>query len=250
MKIRVEPFTVDDFVHVYNRGNRKMIVFRDINDKWRFLKILRFFNDEYSPANSFRQLEWSVGGNVGVRPQQLPSGEFKWPEWPKDWPSHKPLVKILSYCLKNNHFHLLLKEITAGGISKFMRKLGDGFTVYSNLKYDEVGRVFQGSYRGRTVMKDIKILQYLDAYIQIFNPFEDYPGGIEKALKEFDQAFEFAMNSPFCSLGESFGKRNLKIIDRDILKEMFPNKEMYKKFAYDALLVRNTREILGKLTMD
>ena len=251
MKIRVEPFTVGDFVHVFNRGNRKAIVFRDTNDKWRFLKILRFFNDEFSPPNFSRfAITGEIEEVIGVRPQSLPSGKFEWPERPKDWPSRKPLVKILAYCIKNNHFHLLLKEITDKGITKFMRKLGDGFTVYSNLKYDEVGRVFQGSYRGRTITKDIKNLQYLDAYIQVFNIFEDYPGGIEKALKEFDKAFDFAMNSVFSSLGESFGKRNLKIIDRDILKEMFPNVAMYKKFAYDALLVRNVREILGKLTMD
>lgn len=223
-----------------------MIIFRDVNDKWRFLKILRFFNNEYSPSNLSRQPEW----NIKVKPQSLPLGEFKWPDWPKTWPSHKPLVKILAYSLKDNHFHLLLKEIIAGGISKFMKKLGDGFTGYSNLKYDEVGRVFQGSYKGRTAMKDIKVLQYLDAYVQVFNPFEDYPGGIERALEEFDKVFEFAMNNPFCSLGESFGKRNLKIIDRDILREMFPNVEMYKKFAYDALLVRNIREVLGKLTIE
>jgi hypothetical protein len=248
--MRVEPFIVGDFIHVYNRGNRKMIVFRDINDKWRFLKILRFFNDEYSPSNPSRQLERSVDGTVEVKPQQLPSGEFRWPDWPKNWPSHKPLVKILAYCLRDNHFHLLLKEITKGGISKFMRKLGDGFTCYSNLKYDEVGRVFQGSYRGKTVMNDIKILQYLDAYIQVFNIFEEYPGGIEKALKEFNKAFEFALDNPFCSLGESFGKRNLGIIDRDILKEMFSDINVYKEFVYDALLVRNIREVLNKLTIE
>ncbi len=222
-----------------------MVIFRDINDKWRFLKILRFFNDEYSPSNSSRHIR-----NIEVKPQSFPSGEFKWPVWPKSWPPHKPLVKILSYCLKENHFHLLLKEIIAGGISKFMKKLGDGFTGYINLKYDEVGRIFQSPYRGKTAMRDVKILQYLDAYIQVFNPFEDYPGGIEKSLKEFDKAFEFVLNNPFCSLGESFGRRNLGIIDRDILGEMFPNLSVYREFTYDALLVRNTREILGKLTID
>ncbi|MDO8619662.1 MAG: hypothetical protein Q7R49_07075 [Candidatus Daviesbacteria bacterium] len=249
--MRKEPFTVGDFIHVYNRGNRKMIIFRDINDKWRFLKILRFFNDEYSPPNSFRQLNRNIEDwNVEVRPQPIPSGQFKWPEWPKSWPSHKPLVKILAYCLRDNHFHLLLKEVIAGGISKFMKKLGDGFTGYSNLKYDEVGRVFQGPYKGRTAMHDTKILQYLDAYVQVFNSFEEYLGGIEKVLKEFDEAFEFVLSNPFCSIGESFGKRNLGIVDRDILTEMFPNLEVYKKFVYDALLVRNFREVLGKFTIE
>jgi len=244
--MRVEPFTVGDFIHAFNRGNRKTIVFRDVNDRWRFLKILRFFNDEYSPPNPTRQ----ISRNVEVRPQQLPVDKFKWPEWPKSRPPHKPLVKILAYSLRDNHFHLLLKEIIAGGISKFMKKLGDGFTGYSNLKYNEVGRVFQGPYKGRTIMGDIKFLQYLDAYIQVFNPFEEYPGGIGKALKEFDKAFEMVLNNPFCSLGESFVKRNLNIINRDVLEEIFPNLEVYKKFTYDALLVRNIREILGKLTID
>lgn len=222
-----------------------MIIFSDVNDEWRFLKILRFFNDEYSPSNSSRHIR-----NIEVRPQSFPSGEFKWPEWPKSWPPHKPLVKILSYCLKDNHFHLLLKEIIKGGISRFMKKLGDGFTLYRNIKNDEVGRIFQGSYRGKTVMGDAKILQYLDAYIQVFNLFEEYPGGIEKALKEFDRAFEFALDNPFSSLGESFGRRNLGIIERDVLADMFPNLEIYKKFAYDALLVRSIREVLGKLTIE
>ncbi|MDO8663465.1 MAG: hypothetical protein Q7K28_01325, partial [Candidatus Wildermuthbacteria bacterium] len=142
------------------------------------------------------------------------------------------------------------KEIIAGGISRFMQKLATGFTVYSNLKYDEVGRVFQGPYRGRTAVRDERAIQYLDAYIQLFNPFEDYLGGIEGTLKEFNKAFELTLNDPFCSLGESFSRRNLEIIDRDILKETLSDLEIYKKFAYDALLVRNTREVLGKLTID
>jgi len=131
-----------------------------------------------------------------------------------------------------------------------MKKIGDGFTLYRNIKYDEVGRIFQGPYKGKTLMSDIKILQYVDCYIQVFNVFEEYPGGIEEALREFDKAFEFVLNNPFCSLGESFGKRNLGIIERDVLGEMFPDLEVYKKFTYDALLVRNIREVLGKLTIE
>lgn len=236
--MRVEPFTVGDLLHVYNRGNRKMPIVDDENDKWRFLKILRYFNDEFSPQNPFREIETLIRTGEDVRFQ-----------WPKSWPSPKPLVKILAYCLMPNHYHLLLKEIVKGGVSKFMKKIGDGFTGYINLKYGETGKVFQGSYKGK-VIKEEKILQYLDVYIQVLNPFELYPGGIKKALKEFDKAFEFAMNYPFCSLGESFGRRNLNILSREELAEVFPNLAAYKALAYDALLVRNIREILGKLTME
>jgi hypothetical protein len=131
-----------------------------------------------------------------------------------------------------------------------MKRLGDAYTKFFNTKYEEKGRVFQSSYRGKVLRGDFKNLHYLDAYIQVFNSFKEYPGGIERALKEFDEAFEFALKDPFSSLGEAFGKRNLQIIDRDILAEAFPNLKIYKEFVKDALLVRNIREILGKLTID
>jgi len=245
-RMRVEPFTVGDFIHVYNRGNKGMPICRDVNDRWRFLKILRFLNDEYFPPHPLR-LPGSNLSTFDVASSPLAGRSF---DWPKDWPPHKPLVKILSYKLKENHFHLLLKEIKKGGVSKFMKRLGDAYTKFFNTKYEEKGRVFQSSYRGKVLRGDFKNLHYLDAYIQIFNSFEEYPGGIERALKEFDEAFEFALKDPFSSLGEAFGKRNLQIIDRDILAEVFPNLKIYKEFVKDALLVRNIREILGKLTID
>jgi len=236
--MRKEPFAIGNYVHVYNRGNRKMPIVYDEADKWRFLKILRYFNDEFSPPNIFRQLDLLIG-----------IGQSRLFEWPQNWPAHKPLVKILAYCLMPNHFHLLLKEITEGGISKFMKKLGDGFTKYINIKYDETGRVFQSSYKAKTIIDD-EFIRYLDTYIQIFNPFELYSGGIKAALKEFNKAFEFAMDYPFCSLGESFGKRKMKIIDRDILREIFPDLKNYKEFTQDALVVRSLREVLAGLTIE
>ena len=237
-KMRKEPFTIGDFIHVYNRGNRKMPIVHDDNDKWRFLKILCYFNDEFSPQNIFRELSYLIE-----------SGGCQRFEWPQNWPKQKPLVKILAYHLSPNHFHLLLKEIAEGGVSRFMKKFSNGFTNYSNTKYNEVGSVFQGSYKARTI-NNVKHLQYIDAYIQVFNAFELRPGGIETALKEFNEAFDFALEYPFCSIGESFGRRRVNILDRDIFKEVFSDLDMYKKFVYEALMVRNIREVLGKLTLD
>jgi hypothetical protein len=101
--MRVEPFTVGDFVHVFNRGNRGLPIFRDVNDKWRFLKILRFLNDEYFPDHPIRKVTSLPTSNVGSL-NPLAGKSF---EWPKHWPSHKPLVKILSHKERENHFHLL-----------------------------------------------------------------------------------------------------------------------------------------------
>jgi len=236
--MRIEPFTIGDFVHVFNRGNRKLPIVYDENDKWRFLKILRYFNDEFSPPNLFRDLA------------QLQKAAFYKPfMWLPEWPPHKPLVKILCFCLLENHFHLLLKEIIKGGVTKFMEKLGTGFTNYINVKYNEVGRVFQGPYKGRTI-KEIRHLQYLNVYIQVLNPLELFPGGLEMALKDFEKAFELVMNYKFSSLPDFLGKRDLFIIDKDIFKEIFPAIEIYKEFTREVIMTGGLREILEKLAID
>ncbi len=233
-----ELITKGNFGHIYNRGGRKMPIVYNEADKWRFLKSLRYLNDEYSIPNLFRYIE-----------QEIKSGKCRHFERPKNWPSPRPLVKILSYCLMPNHFHLLLKQITQGGISKFMGRFSDSFTKHINTKHNISGRLFQSPYQLKFI-KDEKYLQYVDAYIQVFNIFELYPGGLEKAIKEFDKAFNFVLEYPFCSLGESFGKRNLRIIDRDILRETFKTLQEYKEFAREAIVYHNIRKDFKKYIID
>ena len=222
-----EQILIEDLGHIYNRGSRKMPIIYDEADKWRFLKSLYYLNDEYAPTNIFQRLK-----------SEIELGKCRNFERPKDWPDSRPLVKILSYCLMPNHFHLLLKQITENGISRFMARFSDSFTKHINTKHDMSGRLFQSSYQSR-LAKNEKMIWHTDVYIQVFNPFELYPGGSDKATKEFDKAFEFVLEYPFCSLGESFGKRNLHIIDRDVLGEIWSNVAEYKEFAQEAIIYHN-----------
>jgi len=249
MSIRVEPFVVGNFIHAYNRGNKKGPIFFCKTDYWRFLRALRFFNDERD-ITKFAQC---LGDLISSKKKSLKgadpfSGRNTF-EWQAEWGPQKPLVEIVAYHLSPNHYHLLLKEINPGGISKFMKKMGAGYTVYQNIKRGETGRIFQGQYRGKTI-NDEKYLQYLDAYIQVFNPFELFKGGIEAALNDFDRAFDFALDYPFCSLGEAYASRNLRIVKRDCFGHVFKDLHTYKEFCREALLTRNNREFLGKLAME
>ena len=218
-----EISTIGDFVHVYNRGSRKMPIVYDEADKWRFLKTLRYFNDEYYSSNILRSVKTHID-----------SGKCNQFERPKNWPSPRPLVKILAYCLMPNHFHLLLEEIRENGISKFMSRLSDSFTKYINTKRNESGRLFQGPYQFK-IIKDERYFQYVGMYIQVFNPFELYPGGVGKAVDEFDKAFDFVLEYAFSSLGESFGRRNLHILGKDTSEEIYKGLEGYKETAREAL---------------
>lgn len=128
----------------------------------------------------------------------------------------------------------------------FMRKIGTGMTNYSNTKYHETGRLFQGAYKARTVNSDT-YLRYLSVYVQVKNTFELYPGGLAKAVREFDNAFDFAVDYPFCSLADYAGDRESPIIDKDILGELFPTPKSYKEFARECILGMNLEEKLGEI---
>ena len=257
----VEPFTVGNYIHAYNRGNKKAVIFCDKSEYWRFLWTLRFFNDQRDIAEFARCLSDLVAEQKEILRQLRglqgsdPCKTNDWRdgrntfEWRKEWGEQQPLTQIISYHLSPNHFHLLLKEIEPGGISKFIKKISGGYTIYRNLKSGENGKIFQGHYRGKTI-DDEKYLQYLDAYIQLFNPFELFEDGILNALNHFDEAFQFALDYPFCSLGESFGLRNLGIVNRDCFAKTFPDIKIYKEFCRDALVTRSVRAFLGKLAME
>lgn len=75
-------------------------------------------------------------------------------------------------------------------------------------------------------------------------------GGLKKAAEEFDEAFDSAINNPFCSLADYAGDRKSPIIDKDLLGELFPNKRDYKKFARECILGMNLEERLGDAIKD
>lgn len=223
-------------MHIYNRGNRKQEIVRDSKDKWHFLEILYYFNSDFtSGGRPFRdiqkiEMERTVLSRQGRNPFV----------WPPDWPERNPIVKIMSFSLLPNHFHLFLKEIKEGGISTFMKRIGTGMATYSNVKYHEVGRLFQGPYKSKIIDEEI-YFQYLSVYIQVKNIFELYLGGYEKALQEFDKAYEWAVKYPYCSLADYATNRNSPIVDKDILGEFFSDPQKYKEFA---------RQCLGKIDLN
>lgn len=61
--------------------------------------------------------------------------------------------KILSYCLMNNHYHLLV-QTTAPNLSQGMRQLNGVFAQWFNRRYRRVGHLFQGRFSARLVQAD------------------------------------------------------------------------------------------------
>jgi len=211
--MRKEPYGVGSFVHVIHRGTRGVSIVRDNDDKNRFLLMLVHFNDEYQPSNWFRD----------INNQNL--SQFERPNW---WPKQKKIVHIIAFCLLNNHFHLLLEEIQDGGISKFMQRLGTGMSYRYNLKYDEKGSLFQGSFRSRTVNTDNYLRQVI-AYIQLKNTLDVLKEKI-KSKKDFEKSYALACKYPYSSLGDHIGIFKRPIVEKTVVTEIFPSEE-FKEFS-------------------
>ncbi|MHB8913898.1 MAG: transposase [Minisyncoccota bacterium] len=147
-------------------------------------------------------------------------------------------MHLLAWVLQDNHFHFLAQEIRDGGAAKFMQRLGGSMTAASNAKYSEVGSLFQGSYKSKTVDEDAYV-RYLAFYIQVKNVLEQRLGGLKRAIAEFDQAWEWALSFPYSSL-PAYARGNdfptAIIIDGSFFSEMFPDREAFKREAFEMLL--------------
>jgi putative transposase len=148
--MRNYSFAPGEFYHVYSRGVDKRDIFMDFQDRERFKKLL-FYCNGTRPTN-MRSL-----------PRGLPFAD-----------GHNrrgdPIVEIGAYCLMPNHFHLLIREPTGEGISRFMLKLLTGYSYYFNIRYQRKGRLFSSSFQSKHSDSD-EYLKYLFAYIHL-NPLK------------------------------------------------------------------------------
>ena len=72
-----------------------------------------------------------------------------------------------SYCLMNNHYHLLV-QTAEGNLSQGMRQLNGVYTQRFNRSHGRVGHLFQGRYKAILVQRDAYFLE-LCRYI-VLNP--------------------------------------------------------------------------------
>lgn len=114
-------------------------------------------------------------------------------------PRTEPLVDIASYCLMPNHPHILIREINYGGISTFMQKVGTGYTMYFNKKYERAGALFSGPFKAVHVEQDShfrRVVNYIHA-----NPAELYEPGWKRGVVRNEARLQKLLTSyPFSSL--------------------------------------------------
>lgn len=172
-----------DYYHIYNRGAHKATIFSDHQDYWRFLCLLYVGNNR----DPFQLRDYSEKDVFHTDRKEI-------------------LVEIVAYCLMPNHFHLALKEHVPNGMTRFIRKVCTGYSMYYNIKYKHSGTIFQGKYKTKPVMDE----QYFDILINYIhlNPFGiEEPNLTTESKKDLlPEAIEYSKKYEYSSFKDYLGE--------------------------------------------
>jgi putative transposase len=184
MSMRTVTFANDEWYHVCTRGVDKRPIFMDERDAERFIMLL-YAGNSTTPIHISNLRKHQGPALVEVLEQKR--GE--------------QFVDIGAYSLMGNHLHLAVLQRLENGISSFMQKIGTGYTMYFNKKYERTGTLLSGRFRAQHIGSD----QYLRRVINYIhaNPAELFePGWKAGVIGDEGILREKLLQYPFTSLPE------------------------------------------------
>jgi len=176
--------------------------------------------------------------NRGINGQEIFSGNRAKSQFLDflDEYSKKMRIRIICYCIMNNHYHLIL-ENSSGRMSDFCRNLNGTYGIYYRKLNGGKGYVFQGRFKS-TLIQDDSYLRMVIAYV-LLNPVK---AGIVGHITEY------IWSSASCY----FSDKPSEIVDSNFVNELFVNKSQFFEYIQlwgsKELPIRKTEfgEILGE----
>lgn len=219
---RPTPLVNDYYYHIFNRGVNKTSIFFDDGDRIQFVHDLYEFNDSNPAPDSRHKRLRGKTAEIRIR---------------------EPLVDIVAWCLMPNHFHLLLRQKSDNGITRFMHKLGTGFTMYMNEKHERSGYLFQGPFKSALIDSDSYLL-HITRYIHL-NPVDLVEAGWEdKGIQDWNQVNKFLTKYRWSSYPDWIGLKNFpSIINLSSMQGLFRSPADYQEFMRSWALEEKERII-------
>lgn len=208
MATRRDALIIGEYYHLYDRGVEKRKIFQCADDYRHFIFLMYICNTEKSIV--LRDID-------------------------KDFDRGETIVDIGAYCLMPNHFHILLKEKTEGGISNYMLKLLTAYSMYFNKKYKRTGRLFESVFKSSHVDND-RYLKYLYSYIHL-NPAKLIDKNWrENSDKNRKVLLEFIFSYKYSSLNHYLNPGNNKILEPEQFPAYFLRPEDHRKELFEWLV--------------
>lgn len=153
-KNRVKSYVANSYYHLYNRGVEKRDIFLDEQDYNVFLSYLRTYllpKDEIYLQQVITSPESSITDRSEAS-RLLRLNNFS------------DNLRLISFCLMPNHFHLLIHQTEETVIDRFMKSLWTRYVMYFNRRHKRIGPLFQDLYKAVLLNSDEQFL-WLTRYI-------------------------------------------------------------------------------------
>lgn len=227
----IKIFVENGFYHIYNRGVEKRTIFQDKKDYNVFLYYLKLYLSPPELSQDIRE-KLKFANISRFRPLN----------------NFYQNITLLAYCLRFNHFHLLIRQKNPTSIEKFMRSLATKYAQYFNKRYQRVGHLFQGTYKAVLIKTDKQLL-HLSRYIHL-NPLSNkaYP---------LNKKHNFLLNS-YSSYADYLGRRKTSWLQPEQILSFFKSrcqKDRQDLLSYQSFVEKyslNTKEpkIISSLTLE
>ncbi|MDP3997314.1 MAG: transposase [bacterium] len=149
MSYRYDELAPGEIYHVCTRGVEQKNIFRDNNDRERFIKLIIHCLAKDTTISFSTALKLNKDITL---------------------PTEKAgLVDLLCYCLMDNHVHLLVRENIEGGTSKYLLRLLTAYAKYFNMSEQRSGSLFVNPFHAVLIDGNEQLL-HVSRYIHL-NPY-------------------------------------------------------------------------------
>jgi putative transposase len=193
MPRRTTLLVKDEIYHIFNRGIAKMPIFSTPHTYSRLIELIDYYRFSNTPVSysHFKQLHHEQRNEILKYMKQ----------------ENNIHVEVIAFCLMNNHFHFLVKQITTNGIATWISNIQNAYARYFNKIQDRSGPLFQPQFKAVRVLNDEQLL-HVSRYIHL-NPSTGYVISID-ALSDYrwsslswytEKSNEFSFVNPNLVLG-------------------------------------------------
>lgn len=182
---RKADLVVGETYHVYNRGAHKEATFIQPLDYERFLLLMHL-------SNNTEPIQLSRLASDCRKLKKPYSSIFK------DETTDQSLVQILAYCLMPNHFHIVLRQVSEDGITKFMHRLATAYSMYFNASYAHSGVLFQGRFKSQIIDNE-PYFRYIFSYVHTNSIDLIEPNWEDEGIADIKKVDSFVSNYTYSS---------------------------------------------------
>lgn len=125
-------------------------------------------------------------------------------------------LKIIAYCIMNNHAHILINVESTENLSKYMHRLNTKYAIFYNKKHNRVGYVFRDRYKSEGIYNEVQLYNCIE-YI--------YNNPVKAGICKFPWEYPYSNYKKT----KTVPKKSYKFLEVESNKELIENKEQLRE---------------------